>query len=131
MDFKKQLQDLVKSVKNASKQNGVTLRNEDIAKRLGVSRTYMSDLLGSNADVTEKNIALFKERFRDELAGIVRPSEPGDQGNRERALIRVLMQRVAKLESERLGIPVELVMKDLEQDTMIAWRDLEQDEGSH
>lgn len=124
MDFKNELQSLVKSVKEASKKNGVSLKNEDIAKRLGISRTYLSDLLGRNGEVTEKNIILFKEKFKVEL-GVIKPSEAGDMINRERALIKVLMHRVAKLEAERLGMTVQAVLDELEKDTMIAWKDLE------
>lgn len=129
MDFKKEFNRLVKEIKLRSAENGRKIKNDEIARRLGFSsRTYLSDLMGnsSNKEVGEKHILLLKEKFKDELEGIViKPSSPGDELNRERAMIRVLMQRVAKLESERLGIPVEVVLKEIEQDTMIAWKDLE------
>jgi len=126
MKNKEQLQKLVETAKINAKVGGVKLRNEDIAKRMGITRTYLSDLLGEpGKDVTSKHVEDFKAHFKDELGGIIKPSGPSNELNRERALIRVLMQRVAKLESERLGIPVEKVLKELEQDTMIAWKDLE------
>lgn len=128
-DFKK----LVETVKNRAKENGKRLLNEEIAGRLGISRTYLSDLIGvPGKDVTLKHIEDFRAHFREELTGVIKPSEAGDVINRERALIKVLMHRVAKLEAERLGISMNDVLDELEKDTMIAWRDLElENQGQH
>jgi len=129
MNLKEEYNSLVKTVKNAVKLAGGKITNEEMAERLNISRTYLSGLLGGSKEITKKHIDDFKSHFRDELAGIIRPSGPGDVVNRERALIKVLMDRVAKLEAERLGMPVESVLVELEKDTMIAWRDLEQKDG--
>lgn len=130
MKHKEEYKKLVEIVKNRAKENGKKIRNEDIATKLGISRTYLSDLIGlPGKDVTPKHIEDFKAHFREELSGAAesnKPALPGDSGNRERALIKVLMHRVAKLEADRLGMPVEAVLAELEKDTMIAWRDLEQ-----
>jgi hypothetical protein len=131
MNLKEEFAFLVKTVKDNVKGAGKKITNEEIAERLSIGRTYLSGLLGGSKDVTKKHIEDFKSHFRDELAGIVRPSLPGDTINRERALIKVLLQRVAKLEADRLGIPVEVVLKDISQDTMIAWQELEQHEDNH
>jgi len=125
MDSKKEYIKLVGTVKNLAKARGERLTNEEIANRLGYNRSYFSTLMGSAGKVEKSHIEDFKLRFQNELAGVIKPVE-GDSVNRERALIKVLMHRVAKLEAERLGIPVELVLAELEKDTMIAWRDLEQ-----
>lgn len=126
MNLKEEYNSLVKTVKTSVKKAGGKITNEEMAERLNISRTYLSGLLGGSKEVTKKHIDDFKSHYRDELGGIVKPSEPGDSVNRERALIKVLMHRVAKLEAERLGMPVELVLAELEKDTMLAWRDLEQ-----
>ncbi|WP_126244369.1 hypothetical protein [Chitinophaga rhizosphaerae] len=125
MDFKIELQKLVDIVKNNSKMAGAPLTNEAIAKRLGYTRTHFSTLLGSNGKVYQEHLDNFKAHFRTELVGIGKPALPGDELNRERALLKVLVQRVAKQEAERLGISVEKALEEIERDTMIAWRDLE------
>jgi transcriptional regulator with XRE-family HTH domain len=125
MNLKEEYNSLVKTVKNTVKERGGKITNEEMAERLNISRTYLSGLLGGSKEVTKKHIDDFKSHYRDELAGVIRPSEAGDAVNRERALIKVLLHRVAKLEAERLGMPVETVLAELEKDTMIAWRDLE------
>jgi len=125
MEFKKQLKELVDIVKAHYLKQGVKITNEEIAKRLGYNRSYFSTLTGGSGKVEKEHIENFKAHFHSEIAGIIKPSLPGDEVNRERALIKMLYQRVAKLEAERLGVPVESVMDEMDRDTMIAWRDLE------
>ena len=127
MEFKKELNRLVEIVKAAYLKQGSKITNEEIAKRLGYNRSYFSTLTGSTGKVEKEHIDNFKAHFQSELSGVIKPSPPGDELNRERALIKMLYQRVAKLEAERLGISVEVVMKEMEKDTMIAWRDLEKE----
>jgi len=126
MNLKEEYNSLVKTVKQNIKKAGGKITNEEMAEKLNISRTYLSGLLGGSKDVTKKHIDDFKSHYRDELEGIVKPSKPGSIVNRERALIKMLYQRLAKLEAERLGIPIEKVMDEMDRDTMIAWRDLEQ-----
>lgn len=127
MDYKKEFQEIVKSLKANALLAGNKLRNEDIAGRLGYNSDYFNTLNGKSGKVTEDHLNTLKMAFKDELNGVVKPSLPGNELNRERALIKMLYHRVAKLEAERLGVPVELVIKEMEQDTMIAWKDLEKE----
>lgn len=127
MDFKKELKKLVTIVKDNAKKAGQKVTNEQIAERMGYSRTYFSTLTGKTGKVEKEHIDNFKAHFHLELEGIVKPSTPGDALNRERALVKMLYQRVAKLESERLGVPLDKVMDEMERDTMIAWKDLEKE----
>jgi len=127
MDFKNELRELVEIVKLNSKKAGGKLTNEEIAKRLGYSRPYFSTLIGTAGKVEKDHIDNFKSRFRDELEGkFIKPSLPGDVLNRERALIKVLFHRVVKLEAQRLGMPEDKVIAEMERDTNIALADLEQ-----
>jgi hypothetical protein len=125
MELKERYRTLVKTLKGAALSAVLKLRNEDIAKKMGYNPNYFSTLTGGSGVVTQQHIDDLQNYFKDELAGVVKPSLPGDPLNRERAIIQVLLQRVAKLEADRLGIPVEKVLSELEQDTMIAWKDLE------
>ncbi|SEV88430.1 hypothetical protein SAMN05428988_0105 [Chitinophaga sp. YR573] len=132
MKLKEQYKELVKTIKSRSKEGGIRLRNEDIAKRMGYNSNYFSTLTGESGTVTQQHIDVLKTYFQDELAGIIKPASSGDPVNRERAIIKMLYQRLAKSESERLGIPIEKVMDEMDRDTMIAWRDLEsEDKGKH
>ena len=128
MDYKKEFQEIVKSLKANALLAGNKLRNEDIAGKLGYNPDYFNTLNGKSGKVTEDHLNTLKMAFKDELNGVVKPSPPGDKLNRERALIRMLYQRVAKLEAERLGVPIERVMDEMDDDTMIAWRELEKED---
>lgn len=114
MDFKKELQYLVKSVKEATKKNGTPLKNEDIAKRLGITRTYLSDLTGNNAEVTEKNIILFREKFKAELAGQYIP-RVNDDLNPERAIMLAMIEDYIEWKAAVTGVQPEEVKKVLEK----------------
>lgn len=125
MEFKKELNKLVEIVKATYRNQGSKITNEEIATRLGYNRSYFSTLTGASGKVEKEHLENFKAHFQSELAGVIKPSPPGNDLNRERALIKMLFHRVAKLESDRLGIPLEVVMTEMEKDTMIAWKDLE------
>ncbi len=116
MDSKKDIDLLIKLIKEAT---GLT--QAGIAKRIKYSREYLSQAKKTNP---EGLYSLLEDHFGSELSGIKKPSKPGDVLNKERALIHVLLHRVAKLESDRLGIPVEKVLEELQKDTMLAWQDL-------
>lgn len=103
MDFKTELQSLVKLVKDSAKQKGTPLKNEEIAKRMGISRTYFSDLLGANAEVNEKHIALFKEKFRQELDNVARQGS-AKRRNPERAMLLALLVDYCENEAKKEGL---------------------------
>lgn len=103
MDFKTELQSLVKLVKDNAKKNGAPVKNEEIAKRMGVSRTYFSDLLGANAEVTEKHVALFKEKFKQEIGEITRHSAD-KRRNPERAMLLALLVDYCENEAKKEGL---------------------------
>lgn len=125
MELKEQYRELVKKIKGSALSKGNRLRNEDMAKRMGYNANYFSTLTGGSGTITQQHIDDIKRYFEEELTGVKKPSLPGNEINRERALIKVLLHRVAKLEAERLGISVETVLAEMEKDTMIEWRDLE------
>lgn len=117
MESKKDIDLLIKNVKQAT---GLT--QEGIAKRIGYSREYLSQAKKTNS---EGLYEMLEKTFRAELTALSKPGKPGSKENREKALIKMLYQRIAKIESERLGIPVEKVMEEMDRDTMLAWMDLE------
>lgn len=127
MNFKEELKSLVDKVKGTAKAAGIKLTNEEIAKRMGYTRTHFSTLVSGPAKVEKDLVDTFRERFRAELDGVYKPSAPGEELNRERAIIKMLFHRVAKLEAERLGIPVEKALEEMERDTRIALRDLKEE----
>ncbi len=129
MNLKEQFREIVKTIKKKSNEGGVKLRNEDMAKRMGYNANYFSTLTGGSGAVTQQHIDELHTYFADELIGIIKSAPPGDPSNRERAIIKMLYHRLAKSESERLGIPIDKVMDEMERDTMIAWRDLEKGEN--
>ena len=101
MDHKKEFKKLVEIVKIWAKNNGTKLTNTEIASRLDIKRTYLSDLLGEpGKDVTEKHVNMFKKTFRDELLGV----SPGAQTNPERALLAALLEEFSEFKAEKESI---------------------------
>ncbi|GAA0561893.1 helix-turn-helix domain-containing protein [Chitinophaga japonensis] len=117
MESKKDIDLLIKRIKEAT---GLT--QAGIAKRINYSREYLSQ---AKKNSTDSLYDILEKEFYSELNKIEKPSRPGDPSNRERAMLKVLWQRMAKQEAERLGIPVDKAMEEMERDTMIAWSDLE------
>jgi hypothetical protein len=108
MDFKTELQGLVKLVKDYAKKQGRPLKNEDMAKRMGVSRTYFSDLMGAHAEVTQKHIALFKEEFRQEIDEITRQGVD-KRRNPERSMLLAFLVDYCESEAKKEGLtPAEV-----------------------
>lgn len=116
---------LVKSVKDSVKAKGGKITNEQLAKKVGLTRTYFSSLLGGSEAVKEKHIEDFKAHFRDELRGIEKPAPAGDKLNRERALIKVLLHEVARLKSKDEKIPFAQALEELKQSTNLVLDDLD------
>lgn len=126
MEHKNELIRLVELVKENAKAEGIKIKNEDIAKRMKKTRTYLSDLLSPNGKpVTEKHVEDFKIRFADELKGVFKPSTAGDPLNRERAIIKAYRLRIAKLEAIIYNKTIEECLKDLDLDTKKFQDDLE------
>jgi hypothetical protein len=115
---------LVKSVKTNAKASGNKINNEDIAKRLGLTRTYFSGLLGGSVAVKEKHIEDFKAHFSKELSTAIRPATAGDPLNRERAMIKALLHRFAKLEAKVTDRPIQEILDELEEDIILHLNDL-------
>lgn len=123
MEFKKEIEKLLFDLKSLG------WSRKRIEEELKYNNNYISQALsrGGNESLCNNLKMLFeRESLKSSKGSITKPAAPGDEFNRERALLKVLTQRVAKLEAERLGVPVEKVLGELEKDTMIAWRDLEQ-----
>lgn len=127
MEHKKELKRLVELVKANAKKEGIKVRNEDIAHRLGYkTRTYLSDLLNPvGKPVTAKHIDDFRLRFADELKGVFKPSPPHDETNRERAMLKAYRLRIAKLEAIVYNKTIEECLNDLDRDTTTYLDDLE------
>lgn len=126
MDYKKELQKLVEQLKIKAKEEGIKVRNQDIAKRLSITRTYLSDLLGEpGKEVSKKHIEDFTLRFADELRGVFKPSAPNDELNRERAMVKAYRMRIAKLEAIVYNKTLEECLRDLDRDTKTFQDDLE------
>jgi transcriptional regulator with XRE-family HTH domain len=119
METKKSIDELLGRIKSAT-----GLNQTEIAKRINYSREYLSQAKKGNAEHLYN--LLFLE-FKDELSGegFNKPGTPGDPLNEARAIIKMLYQRVAKLESERLHQPLEDVMNEMDRDTTLARIDLE------
>ncbi|CAL1518172.1 hypothetical protein [Chitinophaga sp. MM2321] len=113
--------------------NKLNLRfpGREIVKATGYNSGVVSEYLNSKKNVSERFLREFCKAFNLDFTEIFteKPAPPGDPINRERALIKVLYQRVAKLEAERLGISVDDALDELDRDTTIAWWDLEKEKG--
>lgn len=116
---------LVKKAKDNYKKAKRKLTNEEIGGRLGVGGTYVSGMIGGSKKVTRKHINDFEAHFKSELNGVVAPAPPGDPLNRERAMLKVLWQEVAKLKAEKLGVSVDAILDELDRDTILTSRNLE------
>lgn len=125
MDLKEQYNDLVKTVKRNMLAQGQKITNGELAKRLGLSRTYFSGLLGGSKEVSKKHISDFKSHFRDELIGMIRPNRSEDDFNLERAFLKVLGHRLAKVEAMVTNRPLQDILKEIEQDTILVLHELE------
>ncbi|MVT39747.1 hypothetical protein GO495_04060 [Chitinophaga oryziterrae] len=124
MKLKEEYNDLVKSVKTNAKASGNKINNEDIAKRLGLTRTYFSGLLGGSVAVKEKHIEDFKAHFSKELSTDIKPADAGDPLNRERAIMKTLLHRFAKLEAKITDRPIGDILDELEEDIIVNLKDL-------
>lgn len=128
MDYKKELQTLVEQLKTKAKEEGIKVSNQDIAKRMRITRTYLSDLLGEpGKEVSAKHVEGFILRFADELKGIFKPSSPNDELNRERAMVKAYRMRIAKLEAIVYNKTLEECLRDLDRDTKTFQDDLEKE----
>jgi hypothetical protein len=116
MKLKEEYNRLVKSVKANAKESGNKIKNEEIAKRLGFTKPYFSELLKGSLAVKAEHIEAFKAHFSKELSAGEKPAPAGDSLNRERALIKVLLHEVAKLKSAATGIALETVLQEFEKD---------------
>ena len=103
---------------------------KEIVKRTGYNSGIVSEYLNSKKNVSESFLREFCKSFDldYERDFVIKPSQPGSPMNMKWAMLKMLYQRVAKADSERLGLPIEQVMKDMDNETMIAWRDLESKE---
>ena len=108
MDSKKELQQLVKIVKAHARAGGNALKNEEIAKKMGVTRTYLSDLLGVNGHVTEKHVIIFKEKFKTERVAAGMPTA-GDKMNPLTGLLLAFLDDYIEWKAEKEGISYKTV----------------------
>lgn len=105
------------------RREAANLSQSALAKLLGVTvRTVSSWETGENEPQAKT-----RRRIEEVLTQAEKPSPPGDVMNRERALIKVLLHRVIKLEAARLSMPEAKVQAELEADTRIALADLEKE----
>lgn len=126
MDLLKEYNSIIKNLKISARQAGTKLNNDEIASRLGLSRTYLSALLNGSTPVNKKHVEDLKAHFSAELRGMPnKPALSGDQINRERALIKMLMHRLAKAEAKLYSRPLEDVLQEMEADTTLYLNDLE------
>jgi transcriptional regulator with XRE-family HTH domain len=104
MDYKKEFKRLVEIIKNTAKERGEKLTNEEIAQKLGIKRTYLSDLLSvPGKDVTAKHVGMFKEVFKNELNKIAHSSlDP--KMNSERAMLLALLVDYSETQGEKEGL---------------------------
>lgn len=123
MDRKEELKKLIEIVKHSSKTAGEKIKSEDIARRLGYERPYLSQLIGPKGVVNEAHILIFKEKFRYELESAGIPL-PGDPLNEERAMLLAMVsdyvEHMAKVEKvdekivqSRLNEKAKLILKGL------------------
>lgn len=127
MDFKTELKSLVKLVKNNAKKSGEPLKNEQIATKLGISRTHLSDLLGTYGEVTEKHIALFKEKFRQEMSEVTRQNID-KRRNPERSMLLALLVDYCENEAKKEGLTTAEVRARIKQRADLISGGLEFDE---
>lgn len=120
METNKDIDLLIKRIKSVT-----NLTQAGIAERIKYSREYLSQSKKTNP---EGLYALLEEHFNSELKGVIKPGKKGDPANMKWAMLKMIYQRLAKIEADRLGLPIEQVMKEMDDETMIAWHDLEKGE---
>lgn len=75
--IKKEYLRLIKEIKEIFRRpNGEKYRNEDIAKDLGYNRSYFSQLLGENGNITEDHLNHLKLYHQKMLAYLTRIGQP-------------------------------------------------------
>lgn len=79
MDFKKEYKKLLGIAKRNLLQAGKPCRNEDIAKKLGYTRSYLSQLIGERGVVTKDHINTFKLHFKEMLENTTSEESQGSQ----------------------------------------------------
>lgn len=73
MNFKETYQTLVQKIQNHYKENGKKITKEQIAQKLGISRTYFSALNGGSEEVKQYHIDDLRLKFKDILEGNTPP----------------------------------------------------------
>ncbi|SKA29988.1 hypothetical protein SAMN04488128_103200 [Chitinophaga eiseniae] len=103
MDYKKEFDFLIKSIREASLKRGKRIKNKEIADRLEYNEDYFNTLTGKSGKVTQDHIDKVKAAFSDEIAEAGRPA-PGDPLNTYSALLLAMAEdyaiRMAKLTGE-------------------------------
>lgn len=102
MDFKKELKRLVEIVKSYSREQGRKVTNEELATRLGYTRSYFSTLLGESGKVYKEHVDNFTAHFQKELSGAAGITA-GDPMNPEKALFFAFLLDYAEWKAEKTG----------------------------
>lgn len=126
MDLNTEYANLVNTLKINSNAAGKKITNEAIAERLEISRTYLSSLISGKQEVTMKHIQLFKQVFKDELAGIIAapPSPKTEDEATQAAILKMLYSEVAKLKAATSGRSLEQCLAEMKADTILNLQDI-------
>jgi hypothetical protein len=115
---------------------------KEIVKKTGYKSGIVSEYLTSKKLVSESFLRAFCKAFswdydkifsvglsqQDEQNRPIKPGKPGDPANMKWAMLKTMYQRMVKSEAARLGLSIEQVIKEMDDETMINWHDLESGE---
>lgn len=115
---------------------------KEIVKKTGYKSGIVSEYLTSKKIVSESFLREFCKAFNldyDKTFNVkpsqlgeqnkpVKPGKPGDPANMKWAMLKTMYQRMVKSEAARLGLSIDQVIKEMDDETMINWHDLESEE---
>lgn len=124
MKLKEEFNLLVNTVKNVYRGGGQRITNEAIGKKMGLSRSYFSGLLGGSEEVKQKHIDDFKAHFSQELKNAYIP-QIQDKVNPERALLLAMVQDYAEWKAQATGQSFQEVKAELKKKANLILSDLQ------
>lgn len=123
MELNNRVAELVEKIISSRGAAGKKITKGQIADKIDMDRSHFSSILNGSRKASSKLIAILEKEFAEDIK--IMPSAPEEELNRERALIKVLLHHLSKIEATVYNEPLQKRLDELEKDTTIAMNDLQ------